>query len=288
MSKSDAYERVTDRILTMIDNGVAPWRKPWATTMPRSMSTGKHYRGINLFILDSGWWGTFNKIKELGGQVKKGEKSSPAVLWRFPEVEQADGTKKRIPMLRIFNVFHHDQVDWGDNGMPERFKTSNLPDTDNERIAAAEQIVTAYRKSEDAPRWDAEGWDHACYIPATDSIQVPSLEQFESSAHYYNTMFHEMAHSTGAASRLNREGVTDFAGFGSHTYSQEELVAEFTAAMLCGEVGLLDETVENSAAYLKSWRARIEDDPKLVVRAAGQAQKAADYIQGVKWEDDNA
>lgn len=284
MSKRDAYQAVTDRVLALIDEGVAPWRKPWADQMPRSMSTGKTYRGINLFLLDSGWWGTYKKIAEMGGQVRKGEKGSVAVFWRFIDSTDADGNEKKIPLLRYYRVFRHTQADWAD-GMPEKFSQSNLPGTDNERIVAAEQIVTTYRKSENAPRFDAEGWDRACYIPSTDAIQIPALEQFEASEHYYSTMFHEMGHSTGAASRLNREGVTDTVMFGSHRYAREELVAEMTAAMLMGQCGIEDATIESSAAYLKHWRDQIEADPRLIVKAAGEAQRAADHILGVTWDD---
>lgn len=285
MSKPDAYQIVTDRILAMIDEGVAPWRKPWATFAPRSMSTGKPYRGINLFLLDSGYWGTYKKVTEMGGQVRKGEKSSIAVFWKFIDGTDANGEATKIPLLRYYNVFHEDQADWPE-GKPARFTADVLPGSDNERIAAADAIVNAYKSADNAPRFDFEGWDHACYIPAVDAIQTPKIEQFISSAHYYSTLFHECAHSTGHATRLNRPGVTDSASFGSHKYAREELVAEMTAAMLCGEVGLLDDTVEESAAYLKNWRDKIAEDPRLIVKAAGEAQRAADHIKGVRWDDD--
>lgn len=284
-SKPNPYEMVTNKILAALDAGTVPWHKPWATTQPRSMSTNRPYRGINLFLLDSGYWGTYKKVTELGGQIRKGEKSSVAVFWTMFDGHDKDGNEKKIPMLRYYNVFHQDQADWPD-GMPERFTATNLPGTDNERVAAAEQIVTDYKKSEGAPRWDAEGWDQACYVPATDSIRVPKLAQFESSAHYYSTTFHEMGHSTGHKSRLNRPGVTDIDAFGSHQYAREELVAEMTAAMLMGTIGMEDDTLDASAAYLAHWRSNISDDPKLIVKAAGEAQKAADLILGIKWDDD--
>lgn len=286
MSKIDAYQIVTDRIIAMIDEGVAPWQKPWATVAPRSMSTGKPYRGVNLFLLDSGYWGTYKKVTELGGQIRKGEKSSIAVFWKFVDSTDANGEPTKIPLLRYYNVFHEDQADWPD-GKPERFASEVLPGTDNERVEAAEALVSGYKLSENAPRFDFEGWNHACYIPARDAIQMPALEQFRSTAHYYSTLFHECAHSTGHGSRLNRDGVTDAIMYGSHTYAREELVAEMTAAMLCGEVGLLDDTVEASASYLKTWRDIIANDSRLIVKAAGEAQRAADTIKGVTWDSDS-
>lgn len=284
MNKADVYQIVTDRILAEIDAGVAPWRKPWVGSLPMSMSTNKPYRGINLFLLGSGYYGTYKKITALGGQVRKGEKSHIAVFWKMIDSHDKDGNEKKIPILRYYRVFHSSQADWAD-GMPDRF-TADLPGTENERILAAESIVTDYRKSEGAPRFDAEGWDHACYIPATDTIQLPAIEQFVSSAHYYSTAFHEMGHSTGHKSRLNREGVTDVALFGTHTYAREELVAEMTAAMLMGTLGMTDDTIEESAAYLANWRDKIAQDPRLIVKAAGEAQRAADHILGVRWDDD--
>lgn len=286
MTKPDAYQIVTDKVLAALEKGVAPWQKPWEGRMPMSMSTNRHYRGINLFLLDGGYWGTYKKIKELGGQVRKGEKGSIAVFWKRIEREDEDGNDASFMMLRYYRVFHSTQADWED-GMPERFKTTDLG-PENQRIAAADQIVTDYRKSDNAPMFDAEGWDHACYIPSRDAIQVPSITQFVDAGSYYSTLFHEMGHSTGHESRLAREGVVNRDMFGSHRYAQEELVAEMTAAMLMGVVGLEDDTIENTAAYLEHWRDTIARDNKLIVRAAAQAQKAADLIQGITWGDDDA
>jgi antirestriction protein ArdC len=283
-SKPNPYEIVTQRILAEIDAGVAPWQKPWATIQPRSMSTNKPYRGINLFLLGSGYWGTYKKITELGGQVKKGETSSLAVFWSLFDGHDKDGNEKKVPVLRYFNVFHQDQAEWPD-GVPERFKAQGLPGTDNERVAAAEQIVLEYKKADNAPTFLPETGNRACYAPKTDEIEVPSLASFISTPHYYSTLFHEMGHSTGHGTRLAREGVTDFDAFGSHQYAQEELVAEMTAAMLMGTIGMVDDTIKASASYLSNWRSKISDDPKLIVRAAGQAQKAADLILGVEWDE---
>jgi antirestriction protein ArdC len=110
---------------------------------------------------------------------------------------------------------------------------------------------------------------------------MPKPEQFLSSAEYYSTLFHELGHSTGAEKRLNRPSVVDAKPFGSADYGREELVAEFTAAFLCGSTGVLPTLVENSAAYIAGWKKAIKDDPKCIVWAAGRAQKAADYILGI-------
>ena len=126
----------------------------------------------------------------------------------------------------------------------------------------------------------------AYYRPATDKVNMPRLGLFNSPEEYYSTLFHELVHSTGHKSRLDRDGVAEVAGFGSETYAKEELVAEFGAAMLCGIAGIENKAMEqNNIAYIKSWIGKLKDDPSLAVAAGGQAQKAVDFIEGTTWED---
>ena len=281
MSKPDVYQLVTDKILGLIAEGTVPWHKPWKGTAPVSMSTNKPYRGINVFLLDDGYHGTYKKIAELGGQVRKGEKSSLAVFWKFVEkANDKTGKVEKIPFLRYFRVFHSSQADWPD-GLPERFSVNGGAD-EADRITEAEQVVAGYVKGDNGPSL-SHGGGSAFYHPQTDAVTMPELTAFRDADHYYSTMFHELGHSTGHGSRLAREGVTDFDRFGSHQYAQEELVAEMTAAMVSGALGI-DSTVETSAAYLDHWSTALGSDPKLIVRAAGQAQKAADLIRGITWE----
>ena len=115
-----------------------------------------------------------------------------------------------------------------------------------------------------------------------DKVQAPQLSQYPDAGAFYSTLFHELAHSTGHHTRLNRKELTDEAVFfGSHDYSLEEMVAELTASFLCAEAGI-DNTLDNSAAYIKGWHSKLSSDPKLFWTAAGRAQKAADYILGRK------
>lgn len=282
MSNADVYDRITAKVIAALDEGTAPWHKPWATSIPRSMSTGKPYRGVNVFLLDGGYWGTYKKITELGGQVRKGEKSSLAVFWKF--IEKADpqtGKVDKIPFLRTFNVFHATQADWAE-GMPAKFQPRTDGASEADRIMAAEQMVAGYIKGDNGPTLN-HGGDRACYSPTLDAVTMPELTAFDDADHYYSTMFHELGHSTGHASRLNREGITNLDMFGSHQYAREELVAEMTAAMATALVGI-DSTIETSAAYIAHWRDKIAQDNRLVVKAAGEAQKALDCIQGISWE----
>ena len=122
----------------------------------------------------------------------------------------------------------------------------------------------------------------AFYSPSRDSVTVPELSQYAKPEEFYSTLFHELAHATGHKSRLNRDGITHFCSFGSTDYSKEELVAEMTAAFLCGHCGIDNATIANSAAYLQGWIKALKGDKKLAVMAGAQAQKAANYILNKK------
>jgi antirestriction protein ArdC len=123
------------------------------------------------------------------------------------------------------------------------------------------------------------GHQRACYMPATDTLHLPHPACFHSPEAYYATVFHELVHSAGHSSRLNRPTLTDSCRFGDPTYAKEELVAECGAAYLCGVCGIANTTIDNSAAYLHSWMRVLRHDATLLVHAAAQAQRAADYIQ---------
>jgi len=122
----------------------------------------------------------------------------------------------------------------------------------------------------------------AFYAPSSDYVGMPNRTSFEKDAGYFGTLFHELIHSTGHASRLNRPTLTESAGFGSNPYCKEELVAEMGAAFLCGHAGIGETILENSAAYVQNWLEQLQNDKKLIVQAAGQAQRAADFILNVK------
>lgn len=272
------YEIVTDKIIAKMEQGIIPWRIPWNYTNGAvSWNTQKGYRGINAMLLDPGEYATFNQITESGGKVKKGSKAHHVVFWKFFQGvdEEGNETGKKSAMMRYYTVF---EINTQCEGLKSKRKI--VEEKNHDPIFAAEQIKEGYK---DSPLVTfAPG--RAYYQPQPDTITIPSIKDYDKPEEYYSTMFHEMAHSTGHKSRLNREGVIAKAAFGSETYSKEELVAEITAAMLCGVAGIENSTIENSAAYIQSWSRKFKQDSKLIVTAAGQAQKAADYIQGIKAE----
>ena len=285
-NNAETYERITNQIVSLIDSdGLLPWQKPWNGTaeFARSMSSGKLYNGINRWVLTltaqangwSPWFGTYKQITELGGQVRKGEKSSTAILWK-PVKKVVDGVEDSFLILRTFNVFSASQAD----GLPEKFY-AKPEGNDFELDLDAQGVFDAYTEAYGIPV--SYGGGQAFYQPKADSITLPLVETFKGSAEFHATAFHEAAHSTGHASRLNRPGVVDFDHFGSHNYSREELVAELGSALVLGALGLDNpKLIENQAAYLKSWKSALKDDPQAIVWAAGRAEKAANLILGLE------
>jgi len=282
VKRGSVYDQITERIIAMLETGTVPWRKPWQAKagFPRNLVSGKPYRGINVFLLhamsyESPFWLTFKQAKALGGIVRKGEKACPVVFWKQLEVEdKTTGKTEKIPMLRFYYVFNTAQCD-------------GLKDV----AAPVESPLSAPTKPEEIvafmPRRPEikHGLTRAYYSPAEDIVAMPNRERFENEAGYFGTLFHELIHSTGHASRLNRPTVTESAGFGSNPYCREELVAEMGAAFLCGQAGIGESTLENSAAYVQNWLEQLQNDKKLIVQAAAQAQRAADFILGTKFNE---
>ena len=280
------YEIVTEKIIEALEKGVVPWRKPWNTTaqLPCNATNNRPYRGVNVFLLGlmpyaDHRWLTFRQAQELGGTVRQGEKSTLVVFWKYPDkkpdVEDEEERRRSAPILRYFNVFNAEQVE-GLN-LPPLPSVGNL--TEAHRIERAEVLV---RSMIDPPQIQEVG-TKAGYSPSRDLVRIPQIGSFDSIDQYYATLFHELAHSTGHGKRLNRPGVTGQVRFGSERYAREELVAELASAFCCATVALDNSILENSAAYIESWIASLRRDPKAIVVAAGQAQKAADYIKGIQY-----
>lgn len=282
MTDQLVYQVVTDKIVEQLENGTAPWRQPWTggtAFAPANLLTGRRYSGINIVLLaiagySSPYWLTYKQATELGGHVRKGEKSTIVVFWHMVKARKTDPDEKdkMVPILRYYRVFNLEQCD--DVRIP---KGRELPESKTvspvERVEAAEEIIAGFANSprivEDQPR--------AWYRPDVDLVNLPPRELFDEADEFYATAFHELGHSTAHSSRLGRDIANH--PFGSHQYGREELVAEMTSAFLCAEAGI-ETTTENSAAYLRSWIKTIREDVRAVVVAAGAAQKAADHILG--------
>jgi antirestriction protein ArdC len=285
--KISVYEIVTNQIVKLLDAGTVPWRKPWAAAgMPRNLTSGKPYRGVNVFLLataameagySSPYWMSYKQAQEHGGNVKKGEKSTIVIFWKkliSKELDE-DGKPKIFFMARYYRVFNLEQTE----GVKiPKGRAIDQPREIKDPIAEAEAIIASYPN---APEM-IDGGAVAVYDWATDVITSPKMDDHFTAEEYYSTKFHEMGHSTGHKSRLKRPIEN---AFGSHAYGREELVAEMTAAFLLAEAGINAPTIENNAAYLASWIRTIKEDTQAVIKAASQAQRAADHILGRTFED---
>lgn len=279
MASPDVYQLITDKLISIMEQGTIPWRKTWSgsASVPRNAVSKKPYQGINNLILgvsqyDSAYWLTFKQAQEMGGHVRKGEKATPCIFYKTWQKENDEGETENIPVLKYYSLFNADQCDGLD--LPKRV-IQTWPE--NERITRAEQIIEAMP---DRPTIEIRG-SQPCYMPSRDVVEVPELCRFQSSSEYYSALFHELTHSTGHAKRLARDGIVNISAFGSSPYSREELIAEMGAAFLCAHCGI-DNTLENSAAYLQGWIKALRGDSKLAIKAASHAQKAANYILNIQ------
>jgi antirestriction protein ArdC len=290
--RKDPYQSVTDLIIEHLERGTVPWRCPWQRDVgiPRNFHTGKTYNGINVLLLGlrhqpSPWWLTFQQALERGGHVRKGEKGATVIKYgQYKSKSQggdsshaqslsADPQEKKKMYLKEYTVFNSTQID----GL--EFPTTSTSQARNmdERIIAAEQLVAAMPNR---PVIHEGAYSQASYRPAADTVQMPPFGSFETAEDYHLTLFHELVHSTGHASRLNRDSLTKYDRFGGPIYSQEELVAEMGAAFLGLEADIVRDSHEQSAAYLQSWLQvlRVTEHKRWIITAAAHATKAADFI----------
>lgn len=276
----NVYELVTNRIIEQLENNIVPWEKPWSGTLDGAFNrvSKKPYSILNQMLLKyDGEYASFKQWKDLGGHIRKGEKSEIIVFFlMYPIKEkQDDGTEiiKTIPLLKYINVFHISQVDGVE---PLKQKVTH----DIEPIEKAEKILNDYWNRENITIEHVKG-DKAFYSPMFDKIQLPLFEQFKQSEEYYSVAFHESVHSTMKTSRCNRQ--EDRKGkvvsFGSEEYSKEELVGEVGSAQLMNIVGIeTTKSFRNSTAYIQSWLKVLRNDNKFIVSASSKAEKAVNYI----------
>ena len=293
--KIDVYAIVTEKIIEQLEKGKIPWRIPWEYSQQQNLVSKHAYRGVNIILtsaaaMTNGWkspyWLTFNQARKIGAKVKKGSKATLVTFWKILKFKDKDkntgeDTVKVIPFLRYYNVFNVEQCE-----LPENWekKIADLK-ADHEEISDCEEITKGYLNNEKL-KMVHDDMNRAFYSPIDDFVNVPPLNSFKKREEYYSTVFHELAHSTGNPKRLKRFDYTEKINpFGSQDYSKEELVAEITAAMLCGITEIEQKTIKNSAAYIQNWLNVLQDDRKFFVQAAGKAQKAADYILGTTVED---
>lgn len=282
-TKNDIYATVTALMIAKLEQGVCPWKSPYLGSVgyPQNFATSKVYRGVNVWLLgmlgfSSPYFLTFVQTKALGGHVRKGEKGSLVVKWGTFETEDKDsGEDKTRGFLKSYTVFNASQIE----GIAFPAAEVRIPQTD---CCGDAKMIIAAMPNRPMIRY---GTAMAFYRPADDSISMPNMDDMTSPESFYSTLFHEVTHSVGALHRLNRKSLVDNNGMHAsrQTYAEEELVAEMGSAFLCAHSGIFDDQSENSAAYLAGWLKALQnpDAKTWIVRAAGQAQKAADYVLNI-------
>ena len=271
-TKFDIYQDVTDRIVTALEQGSAPWLKPWAEgkcggSGPHNAATGRAYNGINWLVLScsaytSDGWLTYKQAAELGGQVRKGEKGTHIVFWSFPKIQQDDGTFKAVPFAKGYVVFNTQQCDGLD---PAKLKGM-------EPVVAGDTSINAL-----AARVGADvrhGGTKAFYAPQGDYVGMPTAESFASPDAYAATLAHELVHWTGHKSRCDRQFGKRF---GDDAYAFEELVAEIGSAFVCAQMGIPLENLQHSS-YIASWLKVLKADKRAIFTASSQAKRSSEFL----------
>lgn len=283
--RASIYERITNQIVAAIEAGAGAFRMPWhhdgsATTRPINVTTGKGYRGANILALwasaadagfTSGIWGTYRQWTARGAQVRQGERGTSIVFWKLASSKdddrrQTDATSPSPGRARMFGrgyiVFNRCQVDG--------FEDEAIPHLDEaERVRHADAFFDALRIP---TRFGAAS---AFYRPSDDSIHMPSFSAFVDPLAFYGVLYHEAGHATGAKHRLDRNLEKRFS---DHAKAMEEIVAELTAAFILADLGLAFQPRPDHAAYVASWIEALQNDPRAIFAAAGQAQAAADWM----------
>jgi antirestriction protein ArdC len=294
---NEIKDRVLENVLNGLENGTATWQKSWENGggfgFPVKVSDMTQYRGTNILLLSfndftSPIWGTFKAFSDKKCQIKKGSKATQVVFWNtlykdkdgklvYNPTEDQKAILEKIPYLQTDNVFNLDQCEDGEAKLkvldrfnkkyPKREFSEKVIPSDIQVIIDATKAVINY------------GGDRAFYTP--DRIQMPLTNSFKTIEDAISTIFHELAHWTGAKHRLNRDGIVNFDRHGSHKYSLEELIAEIFAQMMCVYLGVNTKSlVDNSTAYIVGWTKSLKDpeNKDWVYQAAKEAQKIFDFI----------
>ena len=273
----DIMSAVTDRIINALEQGTAPWVQPWTgSDAAIKHKSGEEYSLLNQLLLPKGGeYLSFKEAEAEGGHVKKGAKGHMVVFWKIIGCEdtddQGDKITKTIPILRYYTVFHIDDCE---GIKPKHTKVFDTKTIDNPEAVLDEYTARCRVKLEKKQS------GQAYYSPREHRICLPRIEPYKDAHEYYSTAFQEAVHSTGHHTLLDRFPENAMAAaFGSESYSKEELIAEIGACAILGKLGIeTADTFRNSAAYIQGWLRALKNDKKLIVSAAGKAQKAVSLI----------
>ena len=282
MKTKEIQETVTNKLTSLMSEGVNPFQRCWKGVrengMPFNLNSKRAYSGTNVALLllqatPCNAWVTYKGAGELGGNVKKGAKSTFVIYWKFLKIkDKVTKEEKTVPMLKSYRVFNALRDCEGLEHLIEGMKPEDIlpsqPETALQDYVTREGITLNH------------GGNRAFYQPSADLVQMPHEQAFFSREQYQGVLAHELIHSTGIEKRLNRKGLTEKAAFGSTSYAFEELVAEFGACITCAMLAI-EPDWNNSAAYLKGWSSKLKENPTCAVSASGQAGKATNFILNI-------
>lgn len=309
-TKSSAYEKLTpqrkqlvDQVLANLEKGNLFWTQGWvAAGAPESAVTGKKYRGINNLYLSlvamaenygDNRWATFRQMEEKGWTFKKDEEGHTLGKGKSVSVEYYEmrdkETKRRFDRSVLDGMTFDEQREYMDKNvywlrkfyrvfncsLMDGVPAKEMPTIDvNDRIEKAEAILDYWNANESKIVY---GGSQAFYRPSTDEVHLPEREKFKSTQSFYDTAFHEIGHSTGHQSRLNRDLS---GGFGSQSYAMEELRAEIASIFMAQDLGIepSEDRLQNNAAYIQSWKDEIKENPNALFTAIADADKIARYV----------
>lgn len=293
----DIRQAITDRIIAIMDRGAEAWRKSWttaaATGFPMNGKTRARYNGVNVLLLwdraqeqgyTSNVWLTFKQAQELGGMVRKGEKGVMCVYFEMMQKKgkgagaEGEESAEFFPMCKPFWLFNVSQIDGLPADLIPTAPVMAVPEF--HAIEEAERVLAA-----SGAEIHHNGGNRAFYRRDADSIHMPERERFATSENYYATALHELTHWTGAPHRLDR---VKGKRFGDDAYAFEELVAELGASFVCGQLGLVEATIEQHASYVDSWLRVLKNDKNAIFSAAKLAGQASDYIMAFGAADESA
>ena len=270
------YSIITETIIQKLEQGVVPWHKTWKSEFPRNFVNDKCYKGVNVLLLgmqdyESHYWLSFKQCQNLGGSIKKDEKSTLVVFWNqnYQIVPNTLETELYF-ILRYYRVFNIDQCILPDKVLEKKSIVSDKPISYH-----AKEVIDNYK----APPIISTNniIPNPRYFPRIDKIEIQSINNFNSQDDYYSSLFHECIHSTGHSKRLNRTGISEKIEFASDNYCKEELIAEIGSCFLCNYTNI-EKTIDNQTSYIDNWLKALKSDKRLIIFAASAAQKAVDYI----------
>ncbi len=274
----DVFTHVTKHIIGHLEKGIIPWKKLWTDAgLPRNLLTGRLYRGVNVWLLNAlnyeeNVFLTYNQVKSIGGRIRAGEKAHTVILWQWiqaPKPKNAQSEARKIPLVKYCQLFNISQCadipDWYLPG-PQLSKLDPL--------GVCDAIVTTMPNAPEVRYMGDEAYYHSFF----DIVNMPSMARFVDTETYYTSLFHQLVHSTGHKTRLNRRELDGMLPDKIGECSLEELTAEIGACYLCSYAGIDGWEFRNRITYIENWITKLNKDKRLFVYASTQAQHAVDYI----------